>query len=119
MEKRLRSFARVLSLLLVGFVGLIFVGEGLTEGFPNPSLMTVEENLGLAAFFLMLGGLLLAWKQEAGALLTVLGYALFCMVEGEIKWGLFILFPVTAILFIGCWYLAGTAKGGRPAGDSR
>ena len=118
MKNRIRGIARVLSFLLVGLVVLIFLGEGLTEGFPNPAMLTLEENLGLGAFFLMVAGLVVAWKREGGALLTVLGYALFCMIRGEIMWGLFFLFPVTAILFVACWYLSGTERGGRPTGDS-
>ena len=69
--------ARIISLLLVGLVLLIFVGEGLVEGLPNPTALSLEENWGLLAFFCMTAGLVLAWKTELGVILTILGYIAF------------------------------------------
>lgn len=119
MRRIARWIARVFSLLLVGLVALIFVGEGLAEGFPNPAVLTLEENLGLFAFFLMTGGLALAWKTELGTLLTILGYIAFCFIERELMGGLFALFPVTALLLFVTWHLPGDSPDRPAAGRSR
>jgi len=112
MKNIVRWGARILSLPLVGIVGLIFIGESLAEGFPNPVDLTASENIGLIVFFLMVVGLVAAWKWElGGAILTILGYLVFCAIEGKVMLGLFALFPGIAILFIWSWFLSRADEG--------
>ncbi len=91
--------ARLMAVVLLGLVGFIFVFEGLSEGFPDPSQLTAGENAGLGLLLLMAVGLIAAFRWPvAGALLTIAAYAAFCVIEGGILLGLFPVFVVVAIL---------------------
>jgi len=117
MKTAVRWAARLGSLVLVTFVGFIFIGEGLSEGFPNPIVLTLRENVLLAAFFLMVAGLVLAWRWAFwGAVVTFAGYMSFSIVEGRILPGVFSFFPAVAGLFIWSWLLSRSDGDGVSAG---
>lgn len=66
--------ARVLSLAVLGFVLLFFIGDG---GF-NPVNMTARESVLMIFFLLTCIGLIVAWRREAvGGSMAILSMALF------------------------------------------
>lgn len=102
-----RSFARVLSVALLLFVGLMAMGEG----FPNPLELSGRESLLTVAFVAMVAGLVVGWWRElAGGLLIVCGFLAFMLVEyvatGDpgMSW-IFALFPLTGVLYLLFWRL--------------
>jgi len=99
MENTLRWIARILALLLIAVAVLFFVGEGLSEGLDFPSL-TIEEQTGFGAYGVMLLGMILAWKWESAALISIIGYLMFCLIEGHLLFGLFAAYPLVSILFL-------------------
>ena len=105
-----RWMARILSALIILFWGF-FITAGIVasiQGHPNGSLHSMHDRLGFALMLAWLLGLALAWKWElAGATLTlatILTQAFF--INGRVLEGLGMLPPITAILFLLCWWLA-------------
>ncbi len=103
-----RSFARVLSVALIILVIMMVIGEG----FPDISALDTREALLAAAFVVMITGLALGWfKELAGGLLVVCGFAAFMIVEyaatgdAGMSW-IFALFPVAGVLYLLFWCLA-------------
>ncbi len=77
-----RWIARVTSGFAALLILLIFIGEGLTEGFEPLLHMSVRETLMMVAFVAVWLGLLLGWKWELyGGLLTACGIAAFYLVD--------------------------------------
>ena len=77
-----RWIARVSSGFSAALILLIFIGEGLTEGFEPLLHMSVRETLMVVAFIAVWLGLLLGWKWEFyGGLLTACGVAAFYLVD--------------------------------------
>jgi hypothetical protein len=94
--------ARVTSLLLLGLVVVIVVGQG---GPPNIFHQPTPVQLEFAALGLMLLGLAIGWVREGlGGLLVLLGLAAFNTVElgvnGRPALGAFPLFAVPGVLFL-------------------
>jgi len=106
----IRWIARVLGGLIVLFLVLMVVAEGI----PSPSSLTPAERLLFVAVIVMLVGLVSAWKWElARGLLTICGYVLFAIVEQEVllPW-VFLLILISGVLFLLSWSLK---RRGRPA----
>ncbi len=105
-EKRvigiLRWFTRSMGVLLILVIILFALGKHL----PNPSVLTLEEKLEFVSLFIMLAGLIFAWKYEASGGLTVIaGYIFFCIIERKILGqGVFFIFPVVGLSFLLCWW---------------
>src|SRR5271165_2225306 len=96
--------ARVTSLLLLGLVIFIVIGQG---GPPNIFRQPTPVQLEFAAMGLMLLGLVVGWVREGlGGLLVLLGLAAFNAVEltvnGRPARGAFPLFAVPGVLFLLC-----------------
>jgi hypothetical protein len=94
--------ARVTSLLLLGLVIVLVVGQG---GPPNVLRQPTPVQLEFAALGLMLLGLVVGWVREGlGGLLVLLGLAAFNAVElavnGRPAVGAFPLFAVPGALFV-------------------
>jgi hypothetical protein len=94
--------ARATSLLLLGLVGVIVIGN---DGPPNVMVQPWPVKLEFAAIGLMLLGLLIGWVREGlGGLLVILGLAAFNLVElsvnGRLAHGAFPLFAVPGVLFL-------------------
>ena len=94
--------ARVTSLLLLGLVIVLVVGQG---GPPNVLRQPTPVQLEFAALGLMLLGLVLGWVLEGlGGLLVLLGLAAFNTVElavnGRPAVGAFPLFAVPGALLL-------------------
>jgi len=78
----IRWIARISSGFAAALILLIFIGEGLTEGFEPLLHMSVRETLMMVAFISLWLGLLLGWKWELyGGLLTICGIAAFYLVD--------------------------------------
>lgn len=101
----LRKTARVLGLFLIV----------LTLAFAIPSFMSEPEQTGESTPFIMilsgvfmLGGLGLAWKWELiGALVSLIGFiGVGILSPDAMKMPMMYLFPLTAILFLICWWLS-------------
>jgi len=74
--------ARISSGFSAVLILLIFIGEGLTEGFEPLLHLSVRETLMMVSFAALWLGLLLSWKWELyGGLLTVCGVAAFYLVD--------------------------------------
>jgi hypothetical protein len=102
-----RSFARVISVVLLIFIAMTAIGEG----FPNPLELSGRESLLTVAFVAMVAGLIVGWWRElAGGLLILCGFAAFMLVEfvatrdAGMSW-VFALFPVAGILYLLFWRL--------------
>ncbi len=101
----IRWTARILGLALIV----------LTLAFIIPSLMSDQEPTAeptpiimiLAGVF-MIGGLGLSWKLELiGALLSLVGYIVVGILNPDVmKLPMMYLYPLTAILFLICWWLS-------------
>ena len=94
--------ARITSLLLLGLVVVIVIGQG---GPPNVFRQPPSVELEFAAMGLMLLGLMVGWVREGlGGLLVLLGLAAFNTVElavnGRPALGAFPLFAVPGVLFL-------------------
>ena len=103
-----RWIARVSSGFAAALILLIFIGEGLTEGFEPLLHMSVRESLMMVAFIAVWLGLLLGWKWELyGGLLTACGIAAFYLVDylfsGTLPRGpYFLIFASPSLLFLYC-----------------
>lgn len=77
-----RWIARGFSGFAAALVLIIFIGEGLTEGFLPLLRLSVREALLMIAFLAVWLGLLLGWKWGLyGGLLTVCGMAAFYLFD--------------------------------------
>ena len=102
-----RWLARILALLMAGFVLVMAIGEGF-----NPAKLNQRELLMSVAFFVMWAGLWLGWRWEGlGGLLVVVGMAAFYALDyaftgfGQFPRGwLFPTFALPGILFLACWF---------------
>ena len=107
--KTFRWIARILSVLIILFWGVFIVGsflESIRGGHPSGPL-SMHDRMGLTLMFAWLLGLALAWRWElAGAALTL---AAFLIEAFFINWrvvaGLGMLPPITALLFLICWWM--------------
>jgi hypothetical protein len=103
--------ARVSALLMVGFFGLIAVGEGL----PPLLRLPLPVRLEFAALVLVFIGYALGWRHPAaGGTLALLGVAGFNAVElsvnGKLAGGYFPLFAVPGLLYLNAGYWARSGK---------
>ena len=111
--RTIRWVARITAALMVTLTLLIFVGEGLSEGFQPLLNMTARETAMMVSFIAVWLGLLLAWKWEAvGGLLTVLGsmafYAINYLFSGYFPRGpFFLILASPSLLFLYCAYKSG------------
>ncbi|MEI8279793.1 MAG: hypothetical protein WCG87_08500 [Bacteroidota bacterium] len=70
-----RWIARILAILIAGFILLMFVGESLESHGPSTPISTKNIFL-LTIFFFAWLGLVLSWKYEwIGSLITIIGIA--------------------------------------------
>lgn len=103
-----RWIARLSSALTAALMLLIFVGEGLNEGFAPMLHLSARETAMMIAFIVLWLGLLLGWKWELyGGLLTVCGMIAFYLLDylfsGTFPRGPFLLlFAYPSLLFIYC-----------------
>ena len=118
MEKRNRSktvrvvrwIARVSSGFAAALILLIFIGEGLTEGFEPLLHLSVRETVMMVAFVAVWLGLLLGWKWEFfGGLLTACGVAAFYLVDYLFSGTLLrvpfpLIFASPSLLFLYCGF---------------
>jgi hypothetical protein len=102
-----RSIARVISVALLIFVIMMAA----SEGFPRPSELSGRESLLTVAFVAMIAGLIIGWWRElAGGVLVLGGFAAFMLVEyvttrdAGMNW-VFALFPTAGILYLVFWRL--------------
>lgn len=115
-----RWVARISSALTAALILLIFVGEGLAEGFEPLLHLTARETAMMVAFVAVWLGLLLGWKWELyGGLLTVCGVAAFYLLDvlfsGTFPRGpFFLIFASPALLFLYC----GLQPGEKPGDES-
>jgi hypothetical protein len=107
--RTVRWTARILSALVILFWGF-FITAGVVasiQGHPNGSLHSMHDRLGFALMLAWLLGLALAWKWElAGATLTLAAILIPAFfINWRVLEGLGVLPPITAILFVFCWWL--------------
>jgi hypothetical protein len=106
--KTFRWIARILSVLIILFWG-VFITAGLVGIVRGEQTwpLSMHDRMGLTLMFAWLLGLALAWRWElAVATLTL---AAFLIEAFFINWrvvaGLGILPPITALLFLLCWWV--------------
>jgi hypothetical protein len=113
-ESKKLQFVRWIARVSAGFAAalilLLFIGEGLTEGFEPLLHMTARETLMVVAFIALWLGLLLGWKWELnGGLLTVCGVVAFYLVDYLFS-GTFpkvllpVIFASPSLLFLYCGF---------------
>jgi hypothetical protein len=116
-----RWIARVSSGFTAALILLIFVGEGLTEGFEPILHLSVRETVMMIAFAAVWLGLLLSWKWELfGGLLTICGMAAFYLLDylfsGTLPRGpFFLIFASPSLLFLYCGLQARKKPGAKSA----
>lgn len=99
-----RFFAHLFSVLLIFVVVLLAMGEDFLK-FTNIDVVELLLSLSLLT---MLVGLLSAWKWEGwGGILIIVGFGLFFLANSyysnELRLGfIFMLFPLTGLLFLFC-----------------
>jgi len=104
--KILRWVARITAALTASLILMIFVGEGLNEGFDPLLHLTGRETAMMAAFAYLWLGLLLGWKWELiGGLTSVGGLIAFYILDfsfsGTFPDGpFFLLFGAPGFLFL-------------------
>ena len=95
----IRWAARILGAALFLLVMLFVIGEGL----PNPPRLTPLESLAMAAFALMVAGVLLVWKHE-GVGVTLAGFLIFLALNDfRVGW-VFLLFALVGVLGLLSWW---------------
>lgn len=107
--RTLRKTARITTIVLIlltltfAIVYIFFPEDHNPNAEPNPN-ETALMILGV----LMIVGLGLAWKWELiGGLISLVGYIGVVILNPDvISMPLFYLFPLTAILFLVCWFLS-------------
>jgi hypothetical protein len=107
--RTVRWFTRILSLLIVLFWGIFIVGsflDSIRGGHPSGPL-SMHDRMGLTLMFVWLLGLALAWRWElAGAALTLAAVLIHAfLINPRVVEGLGILPPITALLFVLCWWV--------------
>lgn len=105
----IRRIARILGLILIlltlsfAIVYIFFPEQQNPNAEPNPTPIAMI----LAGVFI-LGGLGLAWKWELiGALISLIGFIGVGILNPDVMTKpMMYLFPLTAILFLICWWLS-------------
>jgi len=78
----IRWITRVGALIAAGLILLIFIGEGIRDGFGPLLNLTLRESLMMGAFFAVWLGLLVGWKWELlGGSLTICGLIAFYLLD--------------------------------------
>ena len=103
--KVIRWIARILGLLLILLTLFFAIAESITEY--NPTAEPTPIVMILAGVF-MLGGLGLSWKWELiGVLISLVGFIGVGILNPDaLMMPMMYLFPLTAILFLICWWLS-------------
>jgi membrane-bound ClpP family serine protease len=102
-----RSIARMVSFACLIFIAMVVVGQGM----PDVHAFTRGEIVSGIMFVIMLAGLVVGWWRElAGALLIIGGFAGFMVSEyatsGDVGMsGIFMLIPFSGALFFTYWLL--------------
>ena len=116
--QNLRIAARIWSLVSIGFILLIFFGEGFSQGFDVASITSREWVLFACFPVGLLVGLILAWWREGiGGAIAIVSFLTFYLVDflddGSFPRGpWFALLAVPGLLFLICWLTA--REGDRP-----
>ncbi|MFP4394505.1 MAG: hypothetical protein ACLFTI_04495 [Anaerolineales bacterium] len=103
-----RWIARISAGLAAALILIIFIGEGISEGFEPLLRLTARESLMMVAFFAVWLGLVLGWRWELyGALLTIGGLIAFYLLDylfsGTFPRGpFFLIFTAPSLLFLYC-----------------
>src|ERR1035437_5432967 len=107
--KTVRWIARILSVLIILFWVFFIVGSFVSSihGEHSSAPLSMHDRLGFALMLAWLMGLALAWKWElAGAALTLVAILIQAFfINGRVVEGLGMLPPITAILFLLCWWI--------------
>lgn len=103
----LRWTARLLGTLLVLFVVVMMVGEGV----PKPSILTGSERLMFAPLSAMLLGLILAWRWEGiGGALALSGYFLCGVLGPRLTSSPFMAGGAAGCLYLLAWWTSDRSK---------
>ena len=94
----LKWSARILSILLVVLFLLFLIGEGV----PGSTGLTLIETAMFSALFVVFLGFVLAWIRElAGGILSLAGFIVFLILEGDLEVGVLLsAMALPSILFI-------------------
>jgi hypothetical protein len=101
-----RWIARISAGLTAALILIIFIGEGILEGFEPLVHLTTRETLMMIAFVAIWLGLMLGWRWKlGGALLTIGGLIAFYLLDylfsGTFPSGPFLLlFAAPSLLFL-------------------
>lgn len=109
--KVMRWTARTVSLLFILLTLFFFAAEEIFRDHPRTEPLPI---VSLVLGALLLIGLGLAWKWEfPGALMSLVAFIGISIVNpGELTNALWYIFPLTAILFLLCWW---SSRSPRPA----
>jgi hypothetical protein len=115
--KIVRWLARILSAFILLFWGWFILGHLFGEAGRSSGPRVTNDYLGLTAMGISLLGLAVAWKWElTGAVMALVGYVVLGVVNWRALGGLYILWPIAAVLFLSSWWMH-RAAGRRTASD--
>jgi hypothetical protein len=100
------KFVKIIARFLAGILFLMIIMFAIGEGLPDPLELKTGELITFISFVIMLSGLAACFKWEGiGGFVILGGYILFAAINSaSITFGVMSLFPLTAILFLACWW---------------
>ena len=102
----LRWVARGLSGLILLFWGFFMAGHLLGDAGRASHPLTANDRVQFAMMLVSLVGLVAAWRWElVGAALTLAALAVEAFINPRALTGLGLLPPITAVLFVLCWWM--------------
>lgn len=106
-----RWIARILSALILFFWGYFIVGHLIGSAAQPSRPITAQDGVLFWMMLLWLLGLALAWRWElVGACVTLAAVLIAALINPGAVGGLGMLPPVTALLFLFCWWMSRTSR---------
>jgi len=102
----MRWGARPLSAAILLFWGWFIIAHLFGEGARSSPPTATSDYIGLTAMGIALLGLAVAWRWElVGAIMALGGYVILGLVNWRAIGGPYLLWPITAVLFLSSWWL--------------
>lgn len=116
----IRWLARILSALILVFWSWFILGHILGDAGRPTGPSVTSDHLGLAAMGVALVGLAVAWKWEVtGPVMALVGYGVLGIANENALGGLYVLWPVAAVLFLSSWWMHRSAHPSAAPGQDK
>jgi hypothetical protein len=102
----LRWLARILTVLIILIWGFFVVAHLVGDEGRASRPLNTNDYILLGSMLVSLVGLAIAWKWElVGAVVTLAAFLVGAVVNWNLFASLFLLIPITAVLYLACWWL--------------